>query len=125
MLGYVLVWLFMLLAVVCIYGLTRDTKFANSWIVIISTCLLVVALIFWTLFLPLTRASIYSTMQEYDAVQETLDHARSEVSLYERIAITEQVAEMNQWRAKVQYWNDHWLFTAFYPDEVNNLEPIQ
>lgn len=81
--------------------------------------LLVVGLI----FIPVHRMTVHSKIEEYHSIQQTLDRARGGEVL-ESAAFQLKVAEANQWRASVQYWNGT-AFSLWIPDRVMDLEPIE
>ena len=76
------------------------------------------------LFLALNRMGTRANIQEYEAVRATLDTARERGGDIESAAFQLKVAEMNQWRAGAIYWRTT-PFRLWWPEEVDQLEPIQ
>ena len=83
-----------------------------------------IALIVLISLLGFNRMVVYSEIQEYYAVEKTLEKARQHNKTWETAAIQMKVSEMNQWRASIIYWNST-VFDSFIPDEVEKLEEIE
>lgn len=94
--------------------------FAGDALVFFGGFFLVVAAI----MLPLNHLGIKAEIQEYESVRQTAAMAREGGETWELAAYQQKVAEMNQWRAGIQYWNGT-IFDIWVPDEVEDLEPIR
>ncbi len=65
---------------------------------------------------------VRAEIREYHAVKTTLSNARANNSI-ENAALQTKVMDVNIWLASKQYWNSR--FPAFYPDEIETLEPLK
>lgn len=76
------------------------------------------------LLLPICHMETHSQIQQFRAVEATLQAARASGDELEGAAFRMKVAEMNQWLASTQYWasTDFWIF---FPSEINELEPME
>ena len=82
------------------------------------------ALIVAVPMVPLNRMSVHADIQQYRAVQETVERARAAGRDIENAALQLRIAEMNQWRAEALYWRRS-AFGLWWPAEVEALEPIR
>lgn len=67
---------------------------------------------------------VNSRIRQFEAVQETLKHARIQGEPMEAAALTLQIVEANKWLAAQKYYN-HTLFGGAIPDAVDELEPLR
>jgi hypothetical protein len=95
-------------------------------LIVIGTIFLGVALGLLLLFWPIHYATEKGQIASFKSVQETMDRARanSKISKYEIAAIQQKAVDSNKWLAEAQYWN-HTIFEWAWPDEVDDLRPIQ
>lgn len=94
---------------------------AGFTLVIVAGLLLVSLLIMWPMFYFEYTAKI----QEYYALQETIEIARKEnINDFERTAIMLQVAEMNKEIRVAQYWQQT-ILSIYYPAELAELEMLK
>jgi hypothetical protein len=73
---------------------------------------------------PLNRMESHAQISQFRAVGHTVTQARRNGPELESAAMQLKVAEMNQWLARQQYWNDT-VFDIWIVDEVSELEPIE
>ena len=77
------------------------------------------------ILLPVSYYSEKGNIQEYYALEQTVNNARSNgVNDIERATLTSKIAETNMWLAKTKYWNDT-IFDIYIPDEVMELKVLQ
>jgi hypothetical protein len=76
--------------------------------------------------LPLSRLKTKANIFELKAFEQTVQSARAnELTELERAALTQKIAEWNQWIAKEQYFKSKKAWLGIYiPNEVNGLKPI-
>lgn len=95
--------------------------------ILIGVFLLIVVCIAW----PTGYTSKISQIVEFESIIETIksvrneDASRPERSEYERAAIVLRIIKANKWLARNQYWANKAIFDIFYPDRINDLEPIE
>ncbi len=96
-----------------------ELEIIGSIICALSVILLVIALV----SIPVNRMSARANIEGYHSIQQTLDKARG-AEVLESAAFQLKVAEANQWRAGVQYWNGT-VFSLWVPNAVMELEQIE
>lgn len=72
--------------------------------------------------IPINHIDVKSQIIEYHSVRETLKESRKNESI-ENAAFSVKIAEKNQWRASIIYYNE--IFDLWIPDEVEKLKPIK
>ena len=97
-----------------------ETEFFGSVLTMAAGILLLGAV----LAIPMSRMEIGAAIQQYRAVQETVERARAAGRDIENAALQLRIAEMNQWRASALYWRRS-AFGLWWPAEVETLEPIR
>ena len=93
---------------------------AGFGLTLLSAAALFVALV----YLPSNRMEVSADIEQYRAVQETVERARAAGRDIENAALQLRIAEMNQWRASALYWRRS-AFGLWWPAEVETLEPIR
>lgn len=84
-----------------------------------------VCLFFALILLPANYYEVKGEIQEYYALEQTVNNARSgRINDIERAALASKIAETNMWLANIQYWNET-IFDICIPDEVIKLDPLQ
>lgn len=84
-----------------------------------------IALFFAIVTFPFIHMSYKAGIESYYAFEQTIEDARSQdISDYERVTLTKEVAEMNKWVKSSQYYN-HTIFDWYIPDEIDELELIK
>jgi hypothetical protein len=82
-------------------------------------------LFFWLLIWVLNYSLNCAGIQEFKAVQQTIDVSRGNAgSEYERVMLTEKIIEKNEWLAGCKFWNETFVGDQI-PDEIMELEPIK
>ena len=97
-----------------------ETEFFGMFLTMFAGVFLLGAL----LAVPLNRMEVSADVQQYRAVQETVERARAAGRDIENAALQLRIAEMNQWRAEALYWRRS-AFGLWWPAEVEMLEPIR
>lgn len=92
-------------------------------LMLIIAVLIGVSLLAW----PVCYVGTISKIQEFRAVQQTLEEARANKSIsnLELAAIQHKVVDSNKWLASTQYWNAKFGIDLYYPDEVDSLVPMR
>ena len=84
-----------------------------------------VCLFFALILLPTNYYEGKGDIQEYYALEQTINNARSNgANDIERAALTSKIAETNMWLASTQYWNNT-IFDIYIPDDVMELKVLQ
>ena len=82
-------------------------------------------LFFWLLIWVLNYSFNCAGIQEFTAVQQTIEESRKNTgSEYERVMLTEKIIEENEWLAGCKFWNETFVGDMI-PDEIMKLEPIK
>ncbi len=80
--------------------------------------------LFFSILLPTQYYTKLSKIQQYYALEKTLETARQRGNDFENAALQQKIIEMNQWLAGSQYWNEG-IWEIFIPDKVMDLKPLQ
>lgn len=116
--GLIVLWL---LSLKLAKSYTDFDIFGMAGMIVIS-----VILILTIVLLPAEYFSNISNLQDFYAVEETVKSQRlNNMSKFERVGLTEKIAESNEWLKRKKYWNQYRLFDPVIPDEVEELEPIK
>jgi hypothetical protein len=86
----------------------------------ISSIFLFVALI----AIPVTRMDVMSSIHRFHSIQATAIQGRDNGDGLEGAAFRMEIAEANAWLASAQYWRST-SFWVYWPEEINDIEPIQ
>lgn len=90
----------------------------------IGQIILVMALIVALICVPFSRLETRSGIEEFNEIKETVKRARINDNL-ESAAIQHKIIDANKWLKREQYYANHWLFSIYYPSEINELEVIE
>jgi hypothetical protein len=105
------------LLIICLIGYKMGWNYELYTILCITLCLLM--FLYATMGLRFYTQSL-TRLQEYKAIQATIEEARKDSNSAERIAYALKITEINQEIAIVKYWNEgEWDW--FYSDEFANL----
>lgn len=74
--------------------------------------------------IPLNRMEYHDFTAQLDAMRYSAESSRAAGESLEGAAWRTKVAEVNARIASMQYWNGT-AFDLWYPDEVNDLEPLK
>jgi len=103
-------------------GKGYSADIGGTMITTISILFIVLFLTFWGCTLVDSRLMIIN----HTTYQQTIESARiSDISDYERMALTKEILEYNIKLRQMQYWNDTFWFDMFYFDDIMKLESIQ
>ena len=76
--------------------------------------------------LPVEYTTNLSNIQNFKAIRETVESQRlNELSDYERVGLTKNIIEANQWLRTKRFWNQYKLINPLIPEEVDKLEFIK
>ena len=93
---------------------------------ILGMILIGVTMFILIIALPVEYTTNLSNIQNFKAVRETVESQRlNELSDYERVGLTENIIEANQWLRKKRFWNQYKLINPLIPEEVDELEFIK
>jgi hypothetical protein len=82
-------------------------------------------LVLWLLIWVMNYSDNAAGIQEYKAVQQTVENSRQNgTSELERATLIEKIVEENEWLAGCNYWNGTFVGDMI-PDDIATLEPIQ
>ncbi len=110
-----------ILLLIGIYLIKKEWEVIGGVLIMVSSVLLVIALIIF----PLKRFIINEEIEQYRAVKLTIDNSRGLInSDIERAALTTQIIEINKWLSALKYENET-LLDIFVPDEVMELEYLK
>ena len=86
---------------------------------------IVIIVMYLAIIAPLSRLDVNSDIAGFYAVQATLDWSRENGNEIESAALQLKITEQNAWLAKVKYYNSVLIFELAYPDELDDMEPIE
>ena len=115
----ILIILFLILGI-SIALLVKTDLFVALLTTMFSGIILVTALI----GLPISHYTVKCEIAQFKSVEETLTIARAGGTNIESASFQLEIANMNKWLSRVQYWNGT-MFDIYIPDEVNKLRPIR
>lgn len=93
---------------------------AASIIGIVSGIILLISLI----VLPVNRQSVYSTIKQYEAIEDTIKTARENGNEIENAALTQSIISVNYTITNMKHWNET-IFDVFIPDEIEELKTLK
>lgn len=88
---------------------------------VVGGILTVIVMILCLVTLPFQRMDVHSRIAQFHAIEAS----RLGGTPIEAAAWRMQVAEQNAWLASAKYYNHTQLFDLWYPDEVDQVEPIK
>lgn len=95
--------------------------FAKFFAPLTAGVVICLALVVW----PFIYMDYKAGIERYYAFEQTVNGARNQnISDYERVTLTKEIAEMNKWVKGSQYYN-HTIFDWYIPDEIDKLELIK
>jgi hypothetical protein len=115
----------LLMATILGYVLVREVQ--HEGVFMVGVLLLLgggVCLLMGLIGLPINHMENRAKIQEFESVRSTVEIARAADVGIETAAFQLKIAEMNQWLANVQYWNNT-AFSLWIPNAVDTLEPIR
>lgn len=115
------IWIGLIVGILVCYFVQSKIKVDLSLLCFV----LFIVLMFSLVGFLVTYYTVTPWIEEYHALQDTVDVAREtdEIDL-ERAAIMTKVAEMNMELKKHQYWAQT-IFNVYYPSKIMELEPIR
>ena len=120
-------WVLWIVAVIVLMVGLRlaDTYKYDLWgelMVGASVLFLFISLTIW----PIHYYDVHAKIAEYHVLKEMVNPSRlGDISEFERATLTTRIIENNTVLARMQYWNQMYLFDMYYPDEIMQLEPIR
>ena len=116
----ILLILVAIFAILCWLGPKYDSGVVVVGAIICGVLLFIVALV-----LPVRYFSAVGEIERFKAVEATVQSARENPdSFIERASLTRDIVQSNKWLAGMKFWNNT-IFDGFYPDTVEDLEPIR
>lgn len=83
-----------------------------------------IALIISLISIPVSHFEIIAEIKQFEITKQTYEFSRKNSEYIENAAIQIDIAKLNRWLAKRQYF-DAVLFDLWIPDEIKKLEPIK
>ena len=74
--------------------------------------------------IPLNKLGVRANIERFYAIADTAEYARSSGDALEGAAFRLKIAEANQWLAEAKYWRGT-TFWIYWPDEIDDMEPIK
>lgn len=76
------------------------------------------------MFVLVIRVDTATYKEKREALQGSYERAR-QLSDFERVSITRDIADFNKDLALLRYWNDTWMIDLWIDDVVEDIEPIE
>lgn len=71
-------------------------------------------------------AEIRARIKKFEAAKLTIKQQRSNnLSEYERVTLTKEILERNEWLAEEQYWATNKWLNWYYDQSILNIKPIE
>ena len=121
---WILIFIGLVIGLILCIGLTDSYPF--EFVGILGSIIIGVTIFILIISLPVEYTTNLSNIQNFKAIRETVESQRlNELSDYERVGLTENIIEANQWLRKKRFWNQYKLINPLIPEEVDELEFIK